>query len=142
MNPADKGYAFFDHTADVGMRACGDTLEELFVHAAQGLVALLVEESVLHPKETRAVSLTAASVEELLRVWLSQFIVWFDAERFLPAAYQLESVSETALRGTVAGEQFDPQRHMFGVEVKGVTRHAFRVGQTNGRWKASLIFDV
>lgn len=136
------GYEFFEHTADVGMVATGETLEELLVHCAQGLVRLIAEESAVEPKESRLVELHARSAEALLREWLTQLIVWFDAERFLPSRYELSSVSATVLRGRVSGEQFDPSRHVHGVEVKGVTRHQFLVEQRGGRWHARLIFDV
>ncbi len=138
----EKGYEFFDHTADVGMRASGETLAELFVHAAQGLVELLIEQSPVAAQESRAVMLTASSVERLLHDWLSQLIVWFDAERFLPGRFELEAVTSTSLRGRVVGERFDPARHAHGVEVKGVTRHQFFVVKRNGEWEAQLIFDV
>ena len=138
----DKGHEFFEHTADVGMRAWGATLAGLFVHAAQGLVALVAEDSAIQPTESRPVALSASSVEELLQTWLTELLVWFDAERFLPGAYDLEAISATSLRGHVQGERFDPARHTHGTEVKGVTRHQFRVEQRNGRWEATVIFDV
>ena len=138
----NKGYEFFEHTADVGMRAWGATLAELFAHAAQGLAALVAEDSAVQPAESRPVALSASSVEELLQAWLTELLVWFDAERFLPSVYDLESVSPTALRGSVRGERFDPARHTAGTEVKGITRHQFRVEQRGGRWEATLIFDV
>ena len=34
-----KGYEFFEHTADAGVRVYGKTLRELFVNAAAGLTA-------------------------------------------------------------------------------------------------------
>ena len=138
----DKGYEFFEHTADVGMRASGGSLAQLFTHAAQGLVALIAEDSALRSVETRAVRLRAASVEELLHAWLSELLMWFDTDRFLPAEYALGSVSATALEGEVRGERFDPARHTYGTEVKGITRHQFRVEQHDGQWTATIIFDV
>lgn len=138
---ASEGYEFFEHTADVGLTATGHTLEALFEHAAQGLVELIAENSRLAPVETRAVSLTEDAVEDLLRAWLTQLLVWFDAERFVPVAYAV-AVSETAVKGTVRGERFDPSRHVCGTEVKGVTRHQFRVEQTPDGWTARIIFDV
>ena len=140
--PDDRGYEFFEHTADVGLKATGRTLEELFHHAAQGLVELLVEESAISPKEMRVVTLSAPSVEALLHAWLSELIVWFDADRFVPGAYAFDELDETGLRAQVSGERFDPSRHLHGVEVKGVTRHQFHVTHTGGRWRATLIFDV
>jgi len=136
------GYEFFEHTADVGMRVRGASLAELFIHAAQGLVALVAEDSAIRPTESRPVALAASSVEELLQAWLTEFIVWFDVECFLPGAYELEAVSATSLRGRVRGERFDPARHTHGTEVKGVTRHQFRVEKADGHWEAQLIFDV
>ncbi|MBI2105012.1 MAG: archease [Candidatus Omnitrophica bacterium] len=138
----DTGYEFFEHTADVGMRASGGSLAELFAHAARGLVALVAEDSAIRPAETRAVRLRAASVEALLRAWLSELLMWFDTDRFLPAEYALGAVSATALEGEVRGERFDPARHTYGTEVKGVTRHQFRVEQRDGGWTANVIFDV
>ena len=142
MMTDDKGYEFFEHTADVGMRASGGSLAELFAHAARGLVALVAEDSALRPVETRAVRLRAASVEKLLHAWLSELLMWFDTDRFLPVDYALGPVSSTALQGEVRGERFDPARHIYGTEVKGVTRHQFQVEQRNGRWTATIIFDV
>jgi SHS2 domain-containing protein len=138
----ERGYEFLDHTADVGLRATGGSLTELFVHCAQGLVELVAEDSVIEPTEVRSVSLRAESVEPLLQAWLTELLVWFDTDRFLPSAFELEAVTETALGGRVRGGRFDPARHTSGVEVKGVTHHQFRVERAHGGWRAQLIFDV
>jgi len=142
MREAPQGYEFFEHTADVGMRASGTTLAELFVQCAKGWVALLAEDSRIEPSESRPVELHAASVDALLLAWLTQLIVWFDAEQFLPSEFVLTDVTEQTLRGHVQGERFDLARHTSGVEIKGVTRHEFQVARANGGWTAQLIFDV
>ena len=138
----ERGYEFFEHTADIGLRVTGNTLTELFIHAANGLVAIVTDESVIEAKETRPIALTAVSVEGLLRVWLTELIVWFDAECFVPASYELKYINETKLQGAIRGERFNPSRHAAGVEVKGVTYHQFRVERTDGGWQANVIFDV
>ena len=142
MSYPARGYEFFEHTADVGLRAYGETLEELFVHAAQGLITLLVEDSSIAPKEARPITLDANSVEELLRLWLQELLFWFNTDRFLPGSYQLEEITGGVLRARLTGERFDPSRHLHGVEVKGVTYHEFRVTQTADGWEASIIFDI
>lgn len=138
----DRGYEFFGHTADVGMVVRGETLEELCVHAAQGLVELLVEQSVVVPREARRLTLTASSAPALLQCWLTELLIWFDTDRFLPVAYEFVTVTETSLAGQVRGERFDPQRHAHGVEVKGITRHEFVVERPGGTWRARIIVDV
>lgn len=141
-NPvADKGYEFFDHTADVGLRVWGGTLDELFARAAAALTSLLVEESAVASSQTRSVELHASSVESLLRVWLSEVLVWFSTERFLVGTCAL-TVTPTELSGSVQGEIFETSRHRYGTEVKGVTRHQLSVTQEAGRWTAQVIFDV
>lgn len=142
MSVVGNGYEFFEHTADIGLRASGATLPELFTHAAQGFVELVAEHSVLKPTATRTVHLEAPSVEALLQAWLTELLVWFDAERFLPCDYAFDLLTPTQLRANVHGARFDPTRHTCGTEVKGITRHQFRVEHASGRWQAEIIFDV
>ena len=137
-----KPFEFFDHTADVGVLITGKTLAELFTHAACALVSLWVEDSPVHSTQQRPIVLQADSVEALLRAWLTQLILWFDSERFVPSTYTLNNVSPTFLQGNIGGELFDPKRHRCGVEVKGVTRHQFEVKRLNDHWEARLILDV
>ena len=137
-----RGYEFFDHTADVGIRAKGATLEELFIHMAQGLIELIAEDSVLHARQPRAVALTADDVEGLLLAWLQELLFWFSTERFLPVQYTLAAVTQTALMGTVRGDVFDPARHVQGREVKAITRHQLRVRQVDDEWEAEVIVDI
>jgi len=137
-----SGYAFFDHTADIGIRARGATLAEVFIAAAQGLTELIAEDSRLEPRQTRLIQLVADSAESLLLAWLKELLFWFSSEKFLPARYELDAVTPTTLRGRIAGERFDPARHTAGTEVKGITRHRFFVTHTDAGWQAQIIFDV
>lgn len=142
MSIAKNGYEFFDHTADIGIRAQGTTLAELFVQMAQGLIELLAEDTVLTPRQTRSVRLTALDAPSLLLAWLQELLFWFSTERFLPVEYALEEVTETELRGTVRGDTFDPVRHAQGREVKAITRHLLKVRREHGAWRGQVIVDI
>lgn len=137
-----RPYDFFDHTADIGIRARGATLAELFVQMAQGLTELLAEDTVLAPRQTRSVRLTALDAPSLLLVWLQELLFWFSTERFLPVQYALDEVTETALQGTVRGDTFDPARHVQGREVKAITRHLLEVRRRDGMWHGQVIVDI
>jgi SHS2 domain-containing protein len=141
MPVAPLGYEFFDHTADIGIRARGRTLVELFASMAQGLTALLVEESRIEPTMARAVELSADDAEQLLLRWLQELLFWFSAERFVPSSYEL-TVTPTSLRGMVRGEPFDPARHAPGREVKAITRHLLAVRQESDGWVGEVIVDI
>ena len=142
MTGVGRGYEFFDHTADVGIRAKGTTLEELFVRMARGLAELIAEDSGLQPRQSKLIALTAVDAEELLLAWLQELLFWFSTERFLPVKYTLAAVTQTALMGTVGGDVFDPTRHVQGREVKAITRHQLRVRQVDGAWVAEVIVDI
>ena len=142
MGRMTQGYEFFDHTADVGIRAEGSTLAELLLHMAQGLAALIAEDSPLEPRETRAVHLTAPDADSLLLAWLQELLFWFSTGGFLSVAYTLTEATPTALRGEVRGERFDPTRHQQGREVKAITRHLLEVRQVDGRWEGQVVVDI
>ena len=136
------GYEFFDHTADIGIKAQGTTLADLFVAMAQGLTELIAEDSLLQPQQTRAIQLEAASTESLLLAWLQELLFWFSSDRFLPVRYELEDVTPTTLRGRLHGEIFDPSRHVQGREAKAITRHQLRVWQQGNIWHGQVIVDI
>ncbi|MBI2495250.1 MAG: archease [Candidatus Omnitrophica bacterium] len=69
-----RPYDFFDHTADIGIRATSQTLAELFVQLAQGLTELLVEDSELKPQQSRPIQLTADGADSLLLAWLQELL--------------------------------------------------------------------
>ena len=137
-----SGYSFFDHTADIGIRASGSTLAEVFAQFARGLTALIAEDSALEPRETRPIRLSAVDAESLLLAWLQELLFWFSTDRFLPVEYALEEVTPTSLRGVVRGERFDPSRHIQGREVKAITRHLLDVKRQGGGWQGQVIVDI
>jgi len=139
---AERGYEFFDHTADVGITATGETLDALFVHMAQGLIELIAENSRLEPRQKRLIQLEAESTASLLLAWLKELLFWFSSDGFLPARFEIDDVTPTTLRGRVVGEAFDPLRHVSGTEVKGITRHQLRVKRVDDGWEAHVIVDV
>jgi SHS2 domain-containing protein len=135
-------HEFFDHTADIGIRARGATLAELYAAIAQGLVELIAEDSPLQPLKARPIDLSAADAGALLLRWLNELLFWFSTERFLPVRYELTEATPTRLQGRVVGDVFDPARHVQGREVKAVTRHALAVRQDADGWTGEVIVDI
>ena len=141
MAHAEKGYAFFDHTADIGIRAQGSTLSELFTRMAQGLVELIAEDSRLEPRQTRPLELRAKEASALLLHFLQELLFWFSTDRFVPVDYRIE-VTPTTVRGEVRGDTFEPSRHIQGREVKAITRHLLEAKQQDHRWHGQVIVDI
>lgn len=142
MTKAVREYEFFEHTADIGIRARGESLAALCVHLAQGLTELIAEDSALEPRTARPIRVTAPNAELLVLAWLQELLFWFSTDRFLPVEYALEEVTETSLRGALRGETFDPVRHTQGREVKAITRHLLKVERCRGGWQGEVLVDI
>ncbi len=140
---ADLGYEFFGTTADKGILARGRDLPELFVNAARGLVALMVEDpAAVRPAQRRAVQLTAGSPEGLLVAWLSELLYLSEVDGFLAAHCTIGRLTQTELAAEVSGETFDPARHRAAGHVKAVTYHGLEITRDADGWRAPIIVDV
>lgn len=88
--------------------------------------------------ETRTVTLEAGDVAELLAQWLRELLFLYEVEGFAYRDAAFEALSERGLRATVFGQ---PATRAIR-EIKGVTYHDLAVRQTDGAWRARVIFDV
>ncbi len=137
-----KPYEVFEHTADIGLHASGDTLPELFIHAAQGMESLLVVPEQVQVVTSREVTVDGHDPVSLLIAWLNELIFLFDTEYLLFRDFAITAISETRLTGRVAGEPFDAQRHELSSAIKAVTWHEAAVNHTGEGYQARIIFDL
>ena len=137
-------FAVFEHTADVGLRIEADSLEELFVEAARGLFALVLENpAAIERREELTIELEAEDRAGLFVDWLRELIFRFETEHLLVAEFAVELFDDDRrLRAHCRGEPADWSRHLPGNELKAVTYHGLRVEQTAKGWEAEVIFDI
>jgi SHS2 domain-containing protein len=136
----------FDHTADLGLRVTGNSLNELFAEAAVGLTSLIVADvkSVVVTGE-RTVEISSPDLEYLYFDWLSELLFLFESEGWLTASADVE-LAGNSLRAVVRGEEFCEERHRRSQEVKAITYHELSVepqlldGQQS--WVANVIVDI
>lgn len=131
-----------DHTADVGVRARGDTLAELLVACAEGMFAVMVEGGDVRDSLAVGIALDAEDAEELVHAWLRELLFRFSAEGLVVRRYEMHEATPTHLRATCHGERFDPERHHGGSEIKAVTYCGFKVEHGPDGWTADVLFDV
>src|SRR6266481_7570248 len=120
---AQRPYEVFEHTADVGIHAFGRTLPELFIHAAQGMESLVVVPEQVRELVSREIAVEGHDIVSLLIAWLNALIFLFDTEYLLFRAFEINSFTETSLRGSASGEPYDAQRHELSRAIKAVTWH-------------------
>ena len=145
---SSSAYRYLDDvaTADIAFEAEGDSLEEVFVAAAEATMNVMIEDlSALSPSQGRTIDLKNTELDMLLFDLLQELIYYKDAEQLLLRITDI-SVAEREgaylLRARAAGEKLDLHRHEQRVDVKAVTLHRFSLKRTGDGWKAFVILDV
>jgi len=135
-------YELIDHTADLGMRVRGESLENLFENAGLALFDILTDVTLVRRHSRSEISLKAESVEDLFVAWLRELLYLFYVRKKLFCAFQIIKFKETSLAAVCWGEQYDSQRHILLTEIKAVTYHELSITRTQSGWEAQAIFDV
>jgi len=136
---------FLDHTADVALRATGETLEATFEEVARGLFETMAAIRAIQPVETHSVDVRAPSLEALLVAWLADLLVQKDLGGLVFSRFDVNIESDEdgyTLHGIARGEPLDPSRHRPGCEVKGITLLGLCIERIPGGWAAQCVFDV
>jgi SHS2 domain-containing protein len=141
---APPPYEILEHTADIGLRARGQTLEELFTNAAWGLAEILdVDRS---PRAVGAapwpqrIVLEAMDVEALLVDWLNEIILLTEEGKACVGDMDVETVSGERLQARVGLVECGQPPE--GTELKAATYHQLTVRQLAMGWEATIYFDV
>lgn len=135
-------FEVFDHTADVGIHAYGETLIDLFTNAAQGMESLMVSPEHMQVTTSRTITVEAHDTVSLLVAWLHELIFLFDTEYLLFREFEIDTLTETQLTVRVFGELYDAKRHVLSSAIKAVTWHEASVSRTDGGYRATIIFDI
>lgn len=140
-------FTVFDHTADVGLEVCGETLPDLLQTAARATFDQMLEDwpdGVEVREEVAAVpDVTTEDLGELLVVWLQELLVRFETQRLVPLEFVFVECGPRAARANVGFGRFIPGRHRPKLEVKAVTYHGLDVRRrADGMWRARFILDV
>ncbi len=134
-----KKYKFFEHTADVGIRVYGNTVEELFVNAAKGMFEVIAETSGIKPKEKLEISVQADSYDELLRQWLQELLYQFSVTEIVGVEFSIQGVTQNTLKAIMWGDKAPDKMK---TEIKAVTYHELEFKQVKDGYEAKVIFDV
>jgi len=128
-----------EHTADVGIRAYGKTVDELFTNTAEGMFSLIADLRAVKPVGEIEVRVTADDLATLLLQWLTELLYVHETQRWLFSSFDTH-ITETSLVGHARGEAIDKTRHELKLVIKAVTRHRLLVDPQKGI--AEVIFDI
>lgn len=133
-------YELLEHTADVGIRATGDSQEEVFGAAAEALAEIM---GAWFPGEgdPTPVEVEAPDPEALLVSWLDELLYLHEAHDAVFGGFEVERVGEDRVRAAV---RLAPRgdRTLDGQGVKAATYHQLRLTHDDGGWVGEIYLDV
>lgn len=135
-------FEILEHPADIGFRAFGDSLPNLFENAALALLSIAAELNDVQPREQFQLEAAAADREALLVAWLSEVLYWYDGKRIALRSVHVESLTPERIVAVGWGEARDVTRHHAKIIVKAVTWHQLRIYEQDGRWIAEVYLDI
>ncbi len=139
-----KHYEFVEHTADIAIRAFGDTVEEAFACAAEAMFEIITDEAKIQPVEAITVDAEGIDREALLVSFLSQLIVIHETDNYVLRDFNVTFTGPNQLRASASGELYDPNHHGGGTPIKGVSYHMLEIAEADGPTPASVqvLFDI
>lgn len=137
-----RKYEIIDHTADIGLRARGRDLAELFANAAYGMFDILADLKNVQAEQKLTINLKAPNIEELFLSWLRELLYQYNSKEIILKQFSIDKLTSQMLSAEVKGEKLDPSKHSLKKEIKAVTYHQLEVKQVKGAWQGQAIFDV
>lgn len=139
----NKKFEFFDHTADVGIKAYGKDLNEAFANAALAVFEVMTDTSKIEPKEKREIEVEGIDLENLLYRWIESLLVYYDAELLLFGKFDVNvDEANLKLKATAWGEKFNPEKHERRTVVKAMTYHEMSITKTDKGYVLTFVVDI
>ena len=139
---ASRDFEILEHPADIGFRAFGDSLPELFARAAVAMLSIAGDPLAAEPRERYPLHVESADRESLLVDWLNEVLYWFDGKRIAFREFRVTGFQDTAIEATAIGEPRTAERHRSRLIVKAVTYHQLKIEQRDGLWTAEVYLDI
>ncbi len=136
-----KSYRFFDHTADVGIIACGKNFPEALENVALAMFSIMVNLKEVNEAICRIIEVEGKG-EELVVNWLNELLYLFDAESLVFCRFEVKEMSEDNMKALAFGEKLDPKKHECKMGVKAATYHKLTVAKGEEGYKVQVILDV
>jgi SHS2 domain-containing protein len=138
----EKGHPPFEeleHTADLRLGVHGGSLEELFIHAAQGMFHLMrCQPQGEGQAVARQVALESYDLEALLVDWLNELIYLREANQECYDACEIIRLEPTRLEAIVRGTTHHPPQKV----IKAATFSGLEIVRDAADYGVTITFDV
>lgn len=138
----DEGFEIFEHTAEVGFRAFGRTLEEAFSNAGRATFSIMVDLEDIGTEENVSFEIESENRKALLYDFLDELIYLRDVKDMVFSSFDVgikESEKTLALECDARGQKIGG---MPGHDVKAVTYSQMEIEEKEGRFMVQVVLDV
>jgi SHS2 domain-containing protein len=139
---ASRPFEVLEHPADIGFRAYGSTLPELYVESAIAMLSIAGDPQAAEPRHRYPLAVESADRESLMVDWLGEVLYWYDGKRIAFREFRVGAFRDYAIETVALGEPRDPERHRARLIVKAVTYHQLKVEQRGDLWVAEVYLDI
>lgn len=137
-----KRYEIIDHTADVGIKAYGKDMSELFSNAAFGMFNIIADLEGLKPSTSISIRTEASDYEQLLINWLDDLLYNFYTKGIIFCDFKINTLDSNYLQAEAHGRLIGAKKSRLKTEVKAATFHELKIEEAGGGYQAQIIFDV
>ena len=134
-------YQVIEHTADVGVRGRGHSLEEAFAQTTLGLLEITGTFRPDRVGESHSIEVEGRDLGAVLIDWLSEVLYLQDSKDALISTVELGSVTGTSAAGSVTLVQRGDEDEV-GTPVKAITYHQLKVEPIGDEWETQVIVDI
>lgn len=135
-------YEIIEHTADIGIKAYGESLKDLFINAAYGMFDIIADLEGLKPGTSVKIELAAPNKEELLIAWLDELLYHFYTKNIIFSEFNVVSMDSTSIKAEALGRHIGDKKSRLKTEIKAATYHNLKIEEKSGIYEVQVIFDV
>ena len=135
-------YRVIEHTADIGIEVEAADPGGVFTRSGLAMFDLMFGLQSVGRTLRKPIRVTGENTEELLVAWLNELLYVYAVEQMVFSDFLDVRLEKCAFSATGLGEKFDPGKHSAAMEIKAATYHGMSVAHVEGRWTATIIFDV
>jgi SHS2 domain-containing protein len=145
-----EGFEPFSSGPEVGVKARGSSLAEVFARSALGMFSLIVDPAGVEERDVREVRAHGGSLESLLVSWLNECLYVHEVEGFVPCRVEVSPIDPLArtggepfqVHGLLYGEEVDAVRHTVRLAVKAASPDGAEVVVDAAASEARVVFEI
>jgi len=132
--------------ADLAFDAGGDSLQDVFQGATNAVIEALANPETIGSAWQQAIDREDEDPAALLFDWLSDLVYWKDAACVVFSKSDVRLTQQEdcmwKLNALLYGEPINVSTQELRADVKGVTKHLYRLACEGGRWTVRVVLDV